>query len=88
MRNLFILFLLAVCSGCHPGQTVLKGHIENYCGQVVRICSERQVERRDTLRVDSLGHFACTLADAGIYEISVKDHMPWVPVYVLSLIHI
>ena len=82
LRNLFILFLLAVCSGCHPGQTVLKGHIENYCGQVVRICSERQVERRDTLRVDSLGHFACTLADAGIYEISVKDHMPWVPVYV------
>ena len=81
MKNLFILLLLTVCSGVTPGQTLLKGHIENYRGQVVRICPEGQAERRDTLRVDSLGYFAYTLSGEGIYEISVKDHTPWVPVY-------
>lgn len=82
MRNLVVLFLLAVCSGCTPGQTLLKGYIENYGAQVVRICPEGQAERRDTLRVDESGHFVCPLPNGGIYEISVKDHTPWVPVYV------
>ena len=35
MRFLFIVWILAVCSGCQPGQTVLKGHIENYRGESV-----------------------------------------------------
>ena len=84
MRNLFILLILAVCSGCQPGQTVLQGHIENYHGEVVRICPEGKAEQRDTLKVDSLGNFIFTpkTGENLIYEISVKDHQPWVPVYV------
>lgn len=82
MRNLLIFLILAVCSGCRPEQAALKGHIVGYHGEVVRVCPEGQVERRDTLRVDSLGNFVCTLAGGGVYEISVKDHMPWIPVYV------
>lgn len=84
MRNLLITLLVAVCSGCQPGQTLLKGRIENYHGEVVRICPEGLAERRDTLRVDSLGNFTFSPVNGawGIYEISVKDHQPWVPVYV------
>lgn len=84
MRNLFIVMLLAVCSGCRPGQTLLEGHIANYHGEVVRICVEGQADRRDTLAVDSLGNFVFSPADGtgGIYEVSVKDHSPWVPVYI------
>ena len=84
MRNLFIILLLVVCSGCRPGQTVLKGHIGNYHGEVVRICAEGQSDRRDTLVVDTLGNFIFSPANGvwSIYEISVKDHSPWVPVYI------
>ena len=56
MRFLFIVWILAVCSGCQPGQTVLKGHIENYRGESVFVsCYESNLQ--DTLKVDaSLGH--------------------------------
>lgn len=84
MRNLFMFLILAVCSGCRPGQTVLKGFIENYKGEVVRICADGQAEHRDTLQVDSSGYFTFSPSKGawGIYEISVKDHSPWVPVYI------
>lgn len=85
MRNLFIILLLVgFGSGCRPGQTVLKGHIGNYHGEVVRICAEGQSDRRDTLVVDTLGNFIFSPANGvwSIYEISVKDHSPWVPVYI------
>ena len=83
MKSLFVLLSLAACWGCTPRQAVLKGHIENYHGEVVRICVEGSELRRDTLRVDSLGNFAFTPTEKQgmIYEISVKDHQPWVSVY-------
>lgn len=84
MKNLFIiLILMAVCWGCTPRQTQLNGHIANYHGEIVRICVEGSELRRDTLRVDSLGNFAFTPTEKQgmIYEISVKDHQPWVAVY-------
>lgn len=39
--------------------------------------------KRDTLLVDSLGNFEFTPSrqDGTVYEISVKDHMPWISVY-------
>lgn len=52
MRFLFIVWILAVCSGCQPGQTVLKGHIENYRGESVFVsCYESNLQ--DTLKVDA-----------------------------------
>ena len=74
-----------MCAGCSPAHTELKGHISNYHGEVVRICLEGQAERRDTLKVDSLGNFVFvpqTQEQGQIYEISVKDHNPWIPVYI------
>ena len=73
-----------MCAGCSPAHTELKGHIVNYHGEVVRSCLEGQAERRDTLKVDSLGNFAFVprTAEGQIYEISVKDHNPWIPVYI------
>lgn len=85
MRQLFILCLFSMCAGCSPAHTELKGHISNYHGEVVRICLEGQAERRDTLKVDSLGNFVFvpqTQEQGQIYEISVKDHNPWIPVYI------
>ena len=85
MRLLFILCLFLMCAGCSPAHTELKGHISNYHGEVVRICLEGQAERRDTLKVDSLGNFVFvpqTQEQGQIYEISVKDHNPWIPVYI------
>ena len=85
MRQLFILCLFSMCAGCSPAHTELKGHIVNYHGEVVRICLEGQAERRDTLKVDSLGNFVFvpqTQEQGQIYEISVKDHNPWIPVYI------
>lgn len=86
MRNLFIMLILTVCSGCRPEPTVLKGHIENYKGEIVRVCAEGQAEHRDTLTVDSLGNFVFSpiQGKGGIYEISVKDHFPWIPVYIAN----
>ena len=62
---------------------MLKGHIVNYHGEVVRICTDGNAYQRDTLKVDSLGNFVFLPAErqGGIYEISVKDHMPWISVY-------
>ena len=74
-----------MCAGCRPAHIELKGHISNYHGEVVRICPEGQAERRDTLKVDSLGNFVFvpqTQEQGQIYEISVKDHNPWIPVYI------
>lgn len=78
---LFLLFL--VCGGYVPRQTELKGHIENYNGEVVRICLEGNEAHRDTLEVDSLGNFVfCPMEKQGvIYKISIKDHQPWIAVY-------
>lgn len=86
MRNLFVMLILTVCSGCRPEPTVLKGHIENYKGEVVRVCAEGRAEHRDTLSVDSLGNFVFSpiQGEGGIYEISVKDHSPWVSVYIAN----
>ena len=57
MRFLFIVWILAVCSGCQPGQTVLKGHIENYRGESVFVsCYESNLQDKLTLREISLGH--------------------------------
>ena len=83
MKSLFVLLSLAACWGCTPRQAVLKGHIENYHGEVVRICTEGNAFKRDTLSVDSLGNFEFMpdRQEGMIYEISVKDHMPWVSVY-------
>lgn len=82
-RHLFLLMLLSACWGCSPRQAVLKGHISNYHGEVVRICMEGNELKRDTLLVDSLGNFEFTPSrqDGTVYEISVKDHMPWISVY-------
>ena len=85
MRQLFILCLFSMCAGCSPAHTQLAGRIANYHGEVVRICLEGQAERRDTLKVDSLGNFVFvpqTQEQGQIYEISVKDHNPWIPVYI------
>ena len=85
MKLLFILCLFSMCAGCRPAHIELKGHISNYHGEVVRICPEGQAERRDTLKVDSLGNFVFvpqTQEQGQIYEISVKDHNPWMPVYI------
>ena len=84
MRQLFILCLFLMCAGCSPAHTQLAGRIVNYHGEVVRICLEGQAERRDTLKVDSLGNFAFVprTTEGQIYEISVKDHNPWIPVYI------
>ena len=84
MRQLFILCLFSMCAGCSPAHTQLAGRIVNYHGEVVRICLEGQGDRRDTLSVDSLGNFAFVprTAEGQIYEISVKDHNPWIPVYI------
>ena len=85
MKLLLILCLFLMCAGCRPAHTELKGHISNYHGEVVRICLEGQAERRDTLKVDSLGNFVFvpqTQEQGQIYEISVKDHNPWIPVYI------
>ncbi len=73
-----------MCAGCSPAHTQLAGRIVNYHGEVVRICLEGQAERRDTLKVDSLGNFAFVprTTEGQIYEISVKDHNPWIPVYI------
>lgn len=78
--------LLTVCLGCRPGQTMLHGYIGNYKGEVVRICAEGRTEHRDTLVVDSLGNFVFSPANDswGIYEISVKDYSPWIPVYMVK----
>ena len=83
MKSLFVLLSLAACWGCTPRQAVLEGHIENYQGEVVRICTEGNAFKRDTLSVDSLGNFEFMpdRQEGMIYEISVKDHMPWVSVY-------
>ena len=86
MKLLFILCLFSMCAGCRPAHTQLTGHIANYHGEVVRICPEGQAERRDTLAVDSLGNFTFVprTAEGQIYEISVKDHNPWIPVYMVG----
>ena len=82
-KLLFVLALLSFCWGCSPRQAMLKGHIVNYHGEVVRICTDGNAYQRDTLKVDSLGNFVFLPAErqGGIYEISVKDHMPWISVY-------
>lgn len=86
MKCLFVFCLLVVGWGCQSKQTVLKGHIENYRGELVRICPEGKSDQRDTVAVDSMGNFVfIPRADAvGIYEISVKDYSPWVSVYLAA----
>ena len=83
MRFLFIVWILAVCSGCQPGQTVLKGHIENYRGESVFVsCYESNLQ--DTLKVDASGNFSWTPSGTGSqeYGIRVAGYQPWrIPVY-------
>ena len=83
MRVLLVAWILAVCSGCQPGQTVLKGHIENYQGEQLTIqCYELNIQ--DTLQVDASGNFSWTTSgtDCQIYAIRIADYQPWrIPVY-------
>lgn len=82
-KILFVLVLFVICWSCNSQQTKLNGHIENYHGEVVRICTEGSEYHRDTLQVDSVGNFVFVpIKKQGlIYKISVKDYEPWISVY-------
>ena len=78
MRFLFIAWILAVCSGCQPGQTVLKGHIENYQGEPVFV-SRYESNLQDTLEVDASGNFSWAPSGTGseVYTVHVAGYQPW-----------
>lgn len=83
MRFLFIVWILAVCSGCQPGQTILKGHIENYRGEPV-ILSCNELDLQDTLKIDASGNFSWVPSGTGseVYTVSVVGYQPWgIPFY-------
>lgn len=84
MRLLFILTsMLLVCSACSE-QTILKGHIENYQGNLVTLRAQNIVSYYDTLQVDAAGNFSY-VPIAGInqvYMVHVKNYNPQeIPVY-------
>lgn len=81
MRNLLFVFIgiLTVCSGCTPEQTLLRGHIENYQGEMVRIWSRDNYDLNDTLQVNASGDFTYSFGN-GInqtYALTVDGFEPY-----------
>ena len=57
MKTIYLTGLLAFCLACGSGKTVLKGHIDNYNGEIVSIVPINDYDSRDTLQVDASGNF-------------------------------
>lgn len=57
MKTIYLIGLLVFCLACGSGKTVLKGHIDNYNGEIVSIVPINDYDSRDTLQVDMSGNF-------------------------------
>ncbi len=84
MKFFLIAWILSVCSGCPPEQTVLKGHLSSYKGEVVTLQSMEDYALYDTLAVDASGNFSYVPANRAfrIYALAVSGYQPYrIPVY-------
>lgn len=83
MKIVLFFILLTVCSDCQSEQTVLRGHIDNYQGELLTIRSRECSEDTDTLHVDASGYFVYSpvCETAQIYDIFVKSCQPCISVY-------
>ena len=86
MKNILggVLFLLSVCSGCQPEQTVLEGQLYPYQGEVVTLRSMEEYALYDTLAVDASGNFSYVPVNGALrtYTLTVSNHQPYrIPLY-------
>lgn len=84
MKFFLIAWIWSVCSGCQPGQTVLKGHLSSYKGEIVTLRSMEEYALYDTLAVDASGNFSYVPANGAlrIYALTVSNHQPYrIPLY-------
>ena len=79
MKTSFIIGLLAVCLACKSEQTILKGHIDNYNGEIVFIVPTDGYDSRDTLQVDASGNFVYVAANGKFqeYALTVAGFAPY-----------
>ena len=79
MKTIYLTGLLAFCLACGSGKTVLKGHIDNYNGEIVSIVPVNDYDSRDTLQVDASGNFSYVPANEELqeYVLSVYGFAPY-----------
>lgn len=79
MKTIYLTGLLAFCLACGSGKTVLKGHIDNYNGEIVSIVPINDYDSRDTLPVDASGNFSYVPANEELqeYVLSVYGFAPY-----------
>ena len=84
MKFFLIAWIWSVCSGGQPEQTVLKGHLSPYKGEIVTLRSMEEYALYDTLAVDASGNFSYVPANGAlrIYALTVSNHQPYrIPLY-------